>query len=138
MRQQLEHLFYLKATATPANPTGSDQAQSPSHETAAAPAMQPAKKPKTSSDVFLSRSLGPSTRGSLCDSVSNSDRTVLVKLPVITAVEGAPGTARRKSANWQAIAETAVMAVMPAVNPCGFAAGCHRTLKIRTPASSRN
>src|SRR4030095_8913454 len=111
------------ATATPASTTGSDQAQSLSHETAAASAMQPAKKPTTSSNVFFSRSLVPSISGSLRDSVSSSDSTVLVKLPVITAVEGAPGTARRNRANWHAIAATAIIAATPAINPCGFAAG---------------
>jgi hypothetical protein len=33
------------------------------------------------------------------DTVSNGESTVLVKLPVITVVDGAPGTARRKRAN---------------------------------------
>src|SRR5262245_35737557 len=61
--------------------------------------------------------------GSLRDSVSSSDSTVLAKLPVITVVDGAPGTARRKRANWHAIAATAIIAAMPAINPYGCAAG---------------
>jgi hypothetical protein len=36
-----------------------------------------------------------------CDSMSISERTVLVKLPVITAVEIPPGKAKRKRTNWQ-------------------------------------
>jgi hypothetical protein len=36
----------------------------------------------------------------------------------MTAVDGAPGTARRKSENWHAIAETAIMAAMLGINPC--------------------
>jgi len=76
-----------KTTATPAKVIGSNQAQSPSHDTATAPARQPAKKPATSSAVFLSRSFASSISGSVPDSVSSSDRTVLVKFPVITAVE---------------------------------------------------
>jgi len=49
--------------------------------------------------VFFSRSLAPSVSGWLPESVSSNDSTALVKLPVITAVEGAPGTARRNRAN---------------------------------------
>jgi hypothetical protein len=43
--------------------------------------------------------LAPSVGGWLPERVSSSDNTVLVKLPVITAVEGASGTARRNRAN---------------------------------------
>src|SRR5712692_93661 len=50
-------------TVTPASTTGSDQAQSPNNETAAAPATQPAKKPTTTFKVFLSRSSAPSVKG---------------------------------------------------------------------------
>src|SRR6266403_1593119 len=87
------------ASAAPASATGSDQAQFRNKETAAAPATQPAKKPTRSFQVFFSRSWAPSVSGWLRDSVSSSASTVLVKLPVITAVEGARGTARRKRAN---------------------------------------
>src|SRR6202790_3094568 len=58
-----QNLLYGNATATPANTTGSDQAQSASHETATAPATQPAKKPTRSLRVFLIRSLAPSVNG---------------------------------------------------------------------------
>jgi hypothetical protein len=34
------------------------------------------------------------------------------------------------------MAETATIAAMPAINPCGFAAGSCSTLKIRTQQSS--
>ncbi len=60
---RIGNLFLPNVTATPANTTGSDQAQSPSHETAAAPTMPPAKKPMTRSNVFFSRSLAPSISG---------------------------------------------------------------------------
>lgn len=98
-RRENQNLLDGNATATPANTTGSDQAQSASDETATAPATQPAKKPTRTLRVFLSRSLAPSVSGCVRDKVSSIDRTVLVRLPVITAVEGAPGTAIRKRAN---------------------------------------
>src|SRR5260370_28566613 len=101
---------HRNAIASPASTTGSDQAQVPNHETAAAPTTQPEQNPPTSSTVFLRRSLAPSISGSPRASVSSRDSTPLVQLPVITAVEGAPGTARRRSANWHAMAETAIMA----------------------------
>jgi hypothetical protein len=62
----------------------------------------------------------------------------MVKLPVITAVEIAPGIARRRSAYWHAIAETAIITAMPAVNPRGSVDTLVVTLKSRTAASSRN
>src|SRR5712672_1433237 len=86
-------------TAAAAKTTGSDQAQSRSRETASAPATHPAKKPRRSFEVFFTRSSAPSVSGWLRASVSSNDSTVLVKLPVITAVEGAPGTARLRRAN---------------------------------------
>src|SRR5260221_13733986 len=77
---------HRNAIASPASAAGSDQAQLPNHETAAAPTTQPEQNPPTSSTVFLKRSLAPSISGSPRDSVSSSDSTPLVKLPVITAV----------------------------------------------------
>src|SRR5215470_4998835 len=104
-------------SATPASATGSAHDQSPSNETAAAPTRQPAKNPATSPTVFFNCSPAFCISGSFRHRVSSNDSVVLVKLPVITAVEGAPGTARRKRANWHAIAETTIMAMMPAMNP---------------------
>jgi hypothetical protein len=49
-------------------------------------------------------------------------------LKVITAVEGAPGTASHKRANWHAMAETAIIAATSAGNPRGFASGWVMTL----------
>src|SRR5262249_6585886 len=95
----------------PARRTGSNQAQSGSHETAAAPATQPAKKPMRALRAFFSSSLASFVSGSPGDRVSKSESTQLVKLPVITAVDGARGTASLKSANWHAIADTAIIAV---------------------------
>ena len=57
------------------------------------------------------------------ESKSIADKTALAKLPVITAVEIAPGTARRKRAYWQAMADTAIIAAVPASNPAGSADG---------------
>ncbi len=48
---------------------------------------------------------------------------MLVKLPVITAVEGATGMASRRRANWLAMAETAIIATMRRLNPCNQDAG---------------
>src|SRR5215510_14596175 len=125
-------------SATPASATGSAHDQSRSHETAPAPTRQPAKKPATSCTVFFNCSPAFCSNGSFLHRVSSSDNTVLVKFPVITAVEGAPGMARRKRANWQAIAETAIMAIRPAMNPRGLPAGSKMTLKIRMQQSRRN
>jgi hypothetical protein len=56
----------------------------------------------------------------------------------MTAVEGATGRANRKRANWHAMAETAIIAAIPAINPCGLVDGLVMTLTIKTPASSKN
>src|SRR6266403_6163641 len=114
---------YRNQTATPPNRTGNDQAQSPNKETAAAATMQPPRKPKRRSRDLFKRPASTVINGRPRDNMSISDKTVLVKLPVITAVEIAPGIAKRKRANWQAIAETAIMTAMPAINPCGSAEG---------------
>src|SRR5262245_22627948 len=52
-----------KVIAEPASTTGNDQAQSPRNKTAAAPATQPAIKPKMSFNVFFSRSLASCISG---------------------------------------------------------------------------
>lgn len=46
------------------------------------------------------------SRGWRSVSKSIADKTALAKLPVITAVEIAPGTARRRRAYWQAMSST--------------------------------
>jgi hypothetical protein len=107
-------------------------------EMAAAATMQPTRKPKRRCRDLFNRAASAVINGPPCDSRSISARTVLVRLPVITAVEIPPGKAERKRANCQAIAETAIMTAMPAIKPCGLADGFVMTLKIKIPVSSRN
>src|SRR5229473_5711652 len=95
----LETPLYRNATATPASTTGNDQAQSPRYVTAAAATTQPPKKPTRRCSEPVSRSASPAINGWVRDCLSSSDRTVLVKLPVMTAVEGATGRAKRRRAN---------------------------------------
>src|SRR5229473_741822 len=89
---------YRTATATPASATGNDQAQSPSKETAAAATTQPTRKQKRSRRDLFNRPASTVISGRLGDDASINDSTVLVKLPVITAVEIAPGIAKRSRA----------------------------------------
>ena len=70
--------------------------------------------------------------------MSRKDSTAFVKLPVMTAVDGATGKPKRKSANWHAMAETAIIAAIQAIKPCGLADGLVLTLKINTQVSSKN
>ena len=121
--EQLGDFFYRNQTATQPNATGNDHAQSPNRGTAAAATMQPMRKPNRGCRDLFNRPSSTVFNGRPCDSISISARTVLVKLPVITAVEIPPGKAKRKRANWQAIAETAIMTAMPAIKPCGLAEG---------------
>ena len=100
--------------------------------------MQPTRKPKRRRRDLFNRPASAVIKGPLCDKMSINERTVLVKLPVITAVEIPPGKAKRKRVNWQAIAETAIMTAMPAIKPCGLAEGFVMTLRIKIPVSSRN
>src|SRR5262249_16350228 len=130
-------IHQYKVSAAAANTTGSDQAQSRSKETPAAPTTHPTKKPTRRLRAFFHRSLAPSISGWSRDSPSSSESTLLVKFPVITAVEGAPDTARRKRANWHAMADTATMATEMAMRPCGLTAGSLVTLNVRTHVSSR-
>ena len=85
------------ATATAANATGKDQAQSPNMETALAAIRQPTRKPMRSCRDLFNRPLSTDIIGRF-DNLSISDKTELLKLPVITAVEIAPGMAKRSSA----------------------------------------
>src|SRR5260370_38662574 len=132
------NLSYRIAIATAASATGNDQAKPPSMNTADALTTQPKRKPKRRCNDLLKRSASTGSKARCFASKSISDNTVLVKLPVITAVEIAPGIARRSSAYWQAIAATAIITAMPAATPCGSADGLVMVLKISTAASSRN
>src|SRR5258708_7553156 len=85
-------------TATAASATGNDQAQSPNVETAAAATTQPTRKPQSRYRDLFRRPASSAINGRRFDNASISDRTVLVKFPVITAVEIAPGMAKRSSA----------------------------------------
>src|SRR3981081_83539 len=90
--QGSEH--YRNAVATAASVAGNDQAQSPRREMAAAATTQPTRKPNRRSRDLFKRPASTAINGRP-DNTSISDRTVLVKLPVITAVEIAPGIAKR-------------------------------------------
>src|SRR5260370_23064542 len=129
---------YRNQIAMPPNATGHDQAQSPNKGMAAAATTQPTRKPKRRRRDLLNRPASAAINGRPCGNISISERTVLVRLPVITAVEIPPGKAKRKRANWQAIAETAIMTAMPAIKPWGLVEGFVITLKIKIPARSRN
>jgi hypothetical protein len=72
------------------------------------------------------------------NNISIDNNTVLVRLPVITAVDTAPGTDRRSRAYWHAIAATAIIAAMPATVPWGCVEGFVTTLKIRIAVRSPN
>ena len=98
---------------------------------------QPKRKPNRRYRDLFKRPESIDSKGRF-DSTSISDKTVLVKLPVMTAVETTRGIAKRSNAYWQAIAETAIITAMPAINPSGAADGLAMTLKTRTVPSSRN
>src|SRR5215831_10611289 len=87
-----------KATAMAASVTGKNQAQSATKVTAAAATTQPNRKPSSRYTDRFSRSLSAVIKRWRFDDNSINDRTVLVKLPVITAVEIAPGMAKRSKA----------------------------------------
>jgi len=109
--RSIRNVVHFNANANPARAAGSDQAQSPSHDTAAAPATQPAQNPPTSARVFCSRSFAPGIGGgSLLASVSSSESTPLVRLPVITVSKAhqarrdareQTGTPSLKQRSWQ-------------------------------------
>ena len=97
-RQDKSPFPYGHATAAAASVTGKDQAQSASRGTAAAAMTQPNRKPTSRCTDLLSRSLSVVIKDWRFDSRSINDRTVLIRLPVITAVEIAPGIAKRSRA----------------------------------------
>src|SRR5258708_38756892 len=128
---------YRIAIAKPDSTIGNDQVQSPNTETAEALTTQPSRKPRRRCQDLLRRPASTGSKARSFDSKSISDKTVLVKLPVMTAVEMAPGIARRSSAYWQAIAATALITVTPAATPCGSADGLVMALKVSAAAGSR-
>ena len=73
-----------------------------------------------------------------CFAFGSSVMMSVKAISVITAVEIAPGTARRRSAYWQAMADTAIIAAVPARTPAGSADVFVMTLKINSAASTRN
>jgi hypothetical protein len=107
-----------RAAAKAASATGTDHAQSLKIETAAAATTQPTRKPTNRCRDLFNRPASSGNKARRFDRRSINDKTVLVKLPVITAVEIAPGIAKRRRVYWQAIAETAIITAMPAANPC--------------------
>src|SRR5262245_30393473 len=100
--------------------------------------MQPNKKPRRRYKDRFKRPASTGSKGRRFDSESISDKTVLVKLPVMTAVETTCGIAKRSNAYWQAIAETAIMTSIPAINPRGVADGLVMMPKTRTVARRTN
>src|SRR5208282_2543172 len=90
---------YPNATAAPARTTGNDQAQSPKYVTAAAATTQPPKKPRRRWSEPINRFLSSPFNDWVCDTTSSRDSTEFVKLPVMTAVDGATGRVSRKRVN---------------------------------------
>src|SRR5262245_50380496 len=93
-----DRLHHPSRIAAAASVTGKDQAQSASKGTAAAATTQPNRKPRSRCTDLFSRSRSAVIKDWRFDNKPISDRTVLVKLPVITAVEIAAGIARRSKA----------------------------------------
>src|SRR5262245_7474529 len=129
---------YPNAIASAARATGSAQAQSAITETAAAATKQPTRKPTSNRRELFNRvnSIPVSEWRFLKTSIS--DKTALVKLPVITAVDTTCGKANRSRAYCQAMPETEIITAMQAIKPCGLVDGLVSTLKIRTAASRTN
>ena len=75
---------------------------------------------------FISSSAGDRHRSAARHDPSRANPSAtdgVGQIPVITAVEIAPGIARRSNAYWQAIWETAIITAMPAADPLGSAEG---------------
>src|ERR1700736_3319197 len=129
---------YRTAIATAASAAGRNQAQSPANEAAAAATTHPKRNPSKRPSERFSGVESCGSRGWRSVSKSIADKTALAKLPVITAVEIAPGTARRRRAYWQAMADTAIIAALPASTPTESADAFVITLKIRSATRRRN
>src|SRR5215469_16547965 len=91
-------VIYLIAIASAASAAGRNQAQSLRKQTATAATRQPARKPTSRRNDCLRRSALTSFNARRLFDASISDRTALVKLPVMTAVETTFGSARRSVA----------------------------------------
>src|SRR5262245_41036066 len=87
-----------RITVAAESATGNDQAHSPIVEMAIAAMTHPSIKPKRRYSDRFNRPPSALIRGWPPDSASMMERTVLVRLPVMTAVEIAPGSAKRSSA----------------------------------------
>src|SRR5262245_21097504 len=94
-----ERPYLDSASITPASAAGNNQAHSPSGERAAAATTQHTKTPMSSWRDAVSRPVSPVINGWVREFVSISDSTAFVKLPVMTAVEGATGKVKRRRAN---------------------------------------
>src|SRR5262249_62420192 len=97
-------------TAAAATATGNVQDQSFNSRTPRAPATQPQQNPTTGTVALPNLPLLGGMTGWPGETMSRNDRTEFVRLPVITAVEGAPGTASRSMPNWHAMADVARIA----------------------------
>src|SRR5882724_10953500 len=92
-------LVYHNATATPASTTGRDQAQSPRFVTAAAATTQPPKKPSRRRREAHNRAVSLAVGGFAPPNRVQQRQHGVRQLPVMTALEGATGKAKRKRAN---------------------------------------
>src|SRR5215831_18900113 len=90
--------LYRSAIAKAASTVGIDHAQSRRTEIAAAATTQPARKPISRRSELFSRLRSTGVNGCRGDNRSISDKTVLVRFPVITAVETTFGNAKRRRA----------------------------------------
>src|SRR5258708_38815897 len=104
-----------RATGPPASTAERDQAQSPRYVTAAAATTHPPKKPTRGCSEAFDRAVWPTVNRGVREVVSRKDSTAFVKLPVMTAVDGATGKPKRKSANWHAQPGAAIITAMRAI-----------------------
>jgi hypothetical protein len=95
---QFRSFSYRTAIATAASTVGMDHAQSPSIEIATADTTQPTRNPISRRRDLFNRPRSTVIKCCCGDSISMSDKTVLVKFPVITAVETTFGNAKRMRA----------------------------------------
>src|SRR5262249_13107586 len=117
--------------------TASIHAQSARSTTAPAAIKQPHRKPMSSTADLLRRVRSSVANGRL-KTASIDSRTKFVRLPVMTAVDTAPGTDSRRSAYWQAIAATASSAATPGDVLGGAGEGLVKPLKTNVAVSSAN
>src|SRR5262249_33457730 len=89
---------YPFAIATSASTFGIDHAQSPSNAIAAAATRKHSRKPSSRRGKLYNRPESTDISGCGGNNISISNKTALVRLPVITAVETAFGKAKRRRA----------------------------------------